>query len=231
MKSASRKGLYVSCILHAVLFLIIVFSFFLNHYRRPKIAKHVFQLQGIPQEQVKAIVIKTTESIAKVEPIEEKKLEHKVITKPKEKVIQKNTLSYEDFVKKHKVKKSNETKVVNKTVNAPKLQTKEIKNSLEKRLSLSDTVSVGELMEYESYLYATIDEAWEYPESFEGYKNGAIFVFDVDKLGQLLRVRISKTSGSNIFDESVSRALNKLNRVKPNPHGKTLTFQLTFSKK
>lgn len=231
MKSASQRGLFISFILHAVLFLIICVAFLFNGDHHPKIEKHVFQLQSAPEEKVRPLLKEIAQSVAKVEPIKKQKLERKPEVKPKDKIVQKNTISYEDFVKKQKVSKPNETKEVSKTINAPKIQTKDIKSSLEKKLLLSDAISVNELMEYESYLYALIDSAWEYPESFEGYKNGAIFVFDVDGMGQLVRVRISKTSGSQLFDESVSQALSKINRVKANPHGKTLTFQLTFSKK
>lgn len=235
MKSASRRGFFISAILHGIFFLVLCFSFLLGSCSHRKVVKHVFQLQSAPQEEASSLLVKTSQLIAKVESKTEQKSKIeskvKVETTPKEKIVSKNVMSYEEFVKKQGRPKPSEVKASAKIVDTPKIQTKNVRNNLENKLSSITTPNIKERMDYESYFYSLIDAAWEYPESFEGYKNGAIFEFDVDSAGRILIVRITKTSGSRLFDESVRKAFNKVGIAKPNAQGKTRTFQLTFSKK
>lgn len=233
MNSTDRRGIIFSIILHATFFLLICFSFLSRSLFEKKVVKHTFKLQIIPQNlENKKIVSKADNNVI----IEEKKKTNNEIKKEinvKKIPVEKNTISYNDFIKNKKpiVKKEKEVKLTSKPVEIPKIKATKIETNLQKKLSSINTLSANDLIEYESYLYSMIDSAWECPKSFQDYKNSALFVFEVDKVGRIIKVRVSQSSGSRVFDESVAQAFKKIVSVKPNPTGKSTEFQLTFSKK
>lgn len=239
MNRFSSKGLLVSVTLHTVFFLALSISFLLSTCAQPKIAQHVFQLQMTPPQGITSAIVEKPKLVAKSEskPITPKpEPKHKSIPKveskaPKE-IIKKDTLSYKDFMKNQGPPKTKDIKAVAvKAVNIPKIPTKDIRKNLEQKLSSMQALSESVITEYKDLVRLEIDSVWDYPESFAGYKNDAIFKFDVDKFGRISNVHIVKTSGSSFFDESVKDAFSKISSVKPTPLGKTLSLQVTFSKK
>lgn len=236
MNNTSRRGLIVSIILHSCFFLILCFSFLWSNFNKKKVVRHTFQLQAIPQNIENIKIVSKVENKVIVETqkkvVKENREENKLDKAP----IQKKTITYNDFVKNQnpnskKQDNKKEEKLTTKTVDIPKIKTGGIENNLQRKLSSINTLTANELIEYETYLYAVIDAAWDCPKRFEGYKNSALFIFEVDVIGHITKVKIVKTSGSELFDESVAMAFKKVASVKPNPTGKTAEFQLTFSKK
>lgn len=167
----------------------------------------------------------------------------KVSTIPKPVVVQKAKqeakMSYEDFVKAQGKPISKEVKTVAvQAVAAPKIQTPDLKKNFEQRLSSIETLnsitegSGGVVAEYQDYVRSMIDSSWEQPKDFSGYNNGALFEFDIDKFGRIYNVRVVKSSGSRIFDESVQQAFVRVGEVKATPNGRALAgCRLTFTKK
>jgi len=249
MNNASHRALIFSLILHTVFFSVLIGSFLWNNYNDKKVVKHVFKLQQCPKEvESKKIVAKVENKIINElkessklnqnkENTIEKKVENKMEDSVKKAVVKTEIISYSDFIKKQKpsnntknVKKVKEVKEVAKNIEVPKISRKSGKD-LQQKLSSLTTMTANELIDYETYLYAMIDGAWECPKNFEGYKNGALFVFEVDASGRIVKVKMAQTSGSQIFDESVQQAFKKIAIVKPNPCGRASEFQLMFSKK
>lgn len=232
MNNATRRALILSIILHAFLFVIIFFFYLPNVNSQKKIVQRTFQLQSIPKDFEKKKLVSKIENKNTKENKKEQNKEN-TIQKPS---ITKNTISYDDFIKTQKPNNKKvtkkEVKFVSKPIEAPKIKTHDnIESNLQKKLLSLSSISAEELLEYESYLYAIIDSAWECPKSFDGYKNSALFVFEVDISGRIMKVKVMKSSGSEIFDESVTQAFKRITTVKPNPTGKRTEFQLTFSKK
>lgn len=166
----------------------------------------------------------------------------KVNTEPKpvvKKVTQETKMSYEDFVKAQGTPVVKESKAVAvQAVTVPRIQTPDIKKNFEEKLSsiaaLSSTTgeSGGVVAEYQDYVRSMIDSSWEQPKDFSGYSNGALIEFDIDKFGRIYNVRVVKSSGSRIFDESVQHAFARVGGVKATPDGRSLAgCRLTFTKK
>lgn len=193
-----------------------------------KISKSLPKLVPKPSEKTKpvektAVVVQKAQEVQKVQKDEEKKI------------------SYAEFVKTQSQPVAKESKAaVAQTVTAPKIQMPDMKKRLEEKLSdkggaLGSVVSGtngGILGEYQAYVRSIIDASWEQPRDFSGYNNATLIEFDVDKLGSVLNVRIVKSSGSQIFDESVQKAFGRVTSVMPTPDGKMLAgCRLTFAKK
>lgn len=233
MNNTSRRGLIFSIILHSGFFLLICFSFLWSNVSKKKVVRHTFELQAVPLNLENKKIVSKVENKAVIETQKkvntEKKEEIKIAKAPNDK----NTISYKDFIKEQKPSKKEikEVKSISKTIEIPKIKTGKVENNLGRKLASIKTFTASELIEYESYLYSIIDAAWSCPKNFEGYKNSALFVFEVDMMGHIIKVKLVKTSGSEIFDESVTQAFKKIATVKPNPTGKSSEFQLMFSKK
>lgn len=156
-----------------------------------------------------------------------------------QKAKQETKMSYEDFVKTQGKPVVNESKAVAvQAVTTPKIQAPDIKKNFEQKLSsiaaLSNVTGEGGgvVAEYQDYVRSMIDSSWEQPKDFSGYSNGALIEFDIDKFGRICNVRVVKSSGSRIFDESVQHAFTRVGRVKATPDGKALAgCRLTFTKK
>lgn len=164
-----------------------------------------------------------------------------IATKPIPPKTSKDTkISYNDFIKSQGKPTSKETKTaVAQTVTSPKIHAPDIKKNFEQKLSsiaiaLTSTLKSNEEVAagYQDYVRSLIDASWDQPNDFSGYNNGALIEFDIDKLGYIRNVKIVKSSGSRVFDESVRRAFEKVNSVGGSPDGKEIAgCRLTFTKK
>lgn len=240
MNAASRRGLVFSIILHLGVLLAFGFFYLFKTHTNKKIVKHTFKLQTIPRDLEKIkLVAKVENKIVPekiIKPKNENQIKEKVPVKekikeePKTVISKKTTISYKEFESKQKPVKKKEVKTVAQIVEIPKLN-KKIENELEKKLLSIKDISPSDLIDYENYLYGMVDAAWDCPKKFEGYKNGACFVFEVDVSGRIVKVKMLQTSGSKLFDDSIQEAFQKIVKVRPNPLGKATEFQLTFSKK
>ncbi|PWU06290.1 MAG: hypothetical protein C5B43_02030 [Verrucomicrobia bacterium] len=234
MNTASRRGLIFSIILHCVVILAWgAFYLFKTHSNR-KIVKHTFKLQTIPRDLEKSkLVAKLENKVVPekiIKPKNENPIKEKINPEPKTVKPKKTTISYKEFESKQKPVKKKEVKTVAQIIEIPKLN-KKIENELERKLLSIQDIKPDDLIDYENYLYGMVDGAWDCPKKFEGYKNGACFVFEVDVSGRIVKVKMLQTSGSKLFDDSIQEAFRKIAKVRPNPLGKTAEFQLTFTKK
>lgn len=250
MDQFSKKGFQISVSLHALLFVVLILAFMLSHCSSRRKSHHVFQLEQVPGKSgamtaatkpttpAPAIpVVAATPPVTKAAPVPKES-----IAKPiPQKVAQETKMSYQDFVKSQGKPVVKESKVVAaQPVVTPKIQAPDIKKKFEQKLSsvealnggVGGIVGSGGMGDYQDYVRSVIDSGWRQPEDFSGYTNPALFEFDIDKLGRICNVRVLKSSGSNIFDESVRLAFTRANSLRPTPDGRTFAgCRLTFTKK
>lgn len=224
------KGLKISAGLHGFLLLILISSFIFNYFSSTKRGpSHVFQLEAGP---------KTSNVANKPAPVASVEIKKNTVKK----AVQEKKISYNDFVKNQGVATKNPkptTTSTTQSIAAPKIQTADIKKKFEEKFSETQLTSPGLsgaidglLEEYQAYVRSVIDSSWKQPEDFSGYNNETIVEFDVDKLGYLCNIRITKSSGCRIFDQSVEQAFQTAAFIRPTPNGKMLSgCRLTFAKK
>ncbi|OAI50649.1 hypothetical protein AYO37_00925 [Opitutia bacterium SCGC AG-212-L18] len=223
------KGLKISAGLHGFFLLILISGFIFNYFSSTKRGpSHVFQLETVP---------KTSSVPSKATPVASVETKKNTVKK----AVQEKKISYNDFVKNQGVATKNPKATTPSTqpITAPKIQTADIKKKFEEKLSETQLISPGLsgamdslLEEYQAYVRSVIDSSWKQPEDFSGYNNETIVEFDVDKLGYLCNIRITKSSGCRIFDQSVEQAFQTAAFIRPTPNGKMLSgCRLTFAKK
>ena len=228
MDTSSQKGLFASIFVHGVLFTALIIPLYIGSCSHKESKKHVFKLEPGPQSIAQNQKTQT-QPIAQAKPKPPEPKPAPTQKPPKPEVV---AMSYQDFIKtqgKPKVAQPKKEAVV--PVVAPKIKTQNVRESLESSLSAIQSLNVEEISAYEALIRSRLDAFWEEPASFLGYTNSAVVDFDVDTKGAIVAVRIAKSSGSPVFDDSIKKAFGRVGMLGSPPNKRTNTFEMSFSKK
>lgn len=151
------------------------------------------------------------------------------------------TVSFSDFQKKHgstsNSKQTKKTSGSSKPVNVPKIDVSGITGDLS-RMRISGGgggtggagpggVSATDFDRWKSAVYLRIDAVWERPETaVEGIE--ARVAFEVTANGTITKIRVEKSSGNSVFDQSILQALRMVGRVQPPPGGVAIQVAAPF---
>ena len=212
MNLSSKQGLFISVLLHAALFLVIlILGFVASFWNKPE-ELHIFSLVAVPN------MIVENESLVQAEPPQ--------------------SMSYDSFVQEYgKPEKQVLPKPVKKTVTMPKIEAGQFVKNLS-RLLIDDSEQLPSenlsnadrqaLSRYIAVLKNTLNRAWDKPEGLGGQPLEAKARFIVEPDGRITAPSLVLSSGNVIFDKSVLAAFAKVNGVGPTPGRAAYTLSLTF---
>jgi TonB family protein len=144
--------------------------------------------------------------------------------------------SYEEFLKSTQTE-TRPTPVPTQpkpTVTAPDplaTMRQEIESMLRDARQQTNSSSASEIQALHAYigtLRTQLDRLWEQPTNLPPGEWIAFIEFTVTGTGQITKVRFVKRSGSDEFDQSVIRAMNRFDRTQPPPDRKSHTFEIPF---
>jgi TonB family protein len=109
----------------------------------------------------------------------------------------------------------------------PTLEVPQLITSSTPQQALS-AAQVSALQQFQSRLWALLNQAWRQPEGLGGLQLSALVNFEVSPSGAIAKVRLSSSSGNASFDASVLAAFRRVGRAGPTPTGRTHQFRMPF---
>jgi len=253
MKMSMKTTFYWSLGGHVFFFLLLAVVSLITSCSRNRQPKevHVFRLQAgppaprvavAPTQQNKPEPVKPTPKREQPKPQPKKPTPKpepkKTEPKPPEK-IESKPVSYDDFLKEHKLPEPKPVEPSPKPVQpAPTPPQQDSNQELRKELEQiiqgfggTDTSSdqMQEFNRYIGQLRAQLNRLWLQPDNLPPGKWSALIEFTVQRNGKVVRVHFKQKSGNLDFDQSLIRAMNAFVTTTPPPGGKAQVFTIPFS--
>jgi colicin import membrane protein len=146
--------------------------------------------------------------------------------------------SYQDFLKKHPIKKQSVASQV-RSAKVPRIDTKGVIGGVKGGSTTAKGGQGGKAMSreeadqlsvYISFLVQELKRAHEPPPGVSDRLEARV-TFDITAGGAILNPRISRSSGNREFDESVLEAFRRMRPIGPTPNRRGDTWTVTFRMK
>lgn len=243
-----RPALWASIALHLLLLLLAALFTFIRFPETPD-STHVFEMlasDGVTSESPQPSAAnppKLIEPLApKLKPLptfvapEPPVVKSTPVAKPPPAVAVKE-MSYEEFKRQHAIKTPQpEVRTASPSPpKVPQLSTANIRKNLQQTLQNSSTHSAASTAStasaidaYGAQVNQLLNRAWKKPAQLIGVRLSVTVVFEVTAAGQIIRPRLSPSSGNAAFDRSVLEAFKQVGFVGISPNGQKNVFQMTF---
>lgn len=139
-------------------------------------------------------------------------------------------ISHAEFLKKNPIQAPRQPQVrapQRPRLTTPTLEVPQLITSNTPQQALS-AAQVSALQQFQSRLWALLNQAWRQPEGLGGFQLSALVNFEVSPSGAIAKVRLSSSSGNASFDASVLAAFRRVGRAGPTPTGRTHQFRMPF---
>ncbi len=229
----SKNAFYVSVILHALFFLVLIVWTFLSSLRA-KETPFVFNMVAPPVNSSSQESIDRSQS--EEFPPDPNSSESETF-QPEIEEIPPSKLSYKEFVEQHGVpERQKSVTPTPKKVRIEDIDTENLREELENALAsdrrhevnLMSLAEQGEIQRYISALKMQINHAWNKPLQLSGRQFLTTVRFVVSQDGELSGVEITDSSKNELFDSSVVAAFDRVGRADPPPDNSYYTLILTF---
>ncbi len=250
MSAGSRRAFAISLVLHGGFFAVLAIAMLMDWLRPRPEPEHVFTLVS-PSERVERAVEPDSEpvpdeaeqepelTIPEIDPVQA--VPDPPTPAPRTEPApsqpepeQPKRLTREEFVREYGQPRETVSRPrPRRSITPPTIDVSQVREELRqinRRRSASSAVSEDELMRWRNAVYQRINRAWEEPGEVSGRDLSAEVQFDVASDGTVSNFRFVRSSGNEIFDRSISRALEQVRRVDPPPGGSRFSPRLTFQK-
>ena len=204
----SKPSISVSLLLHGLILIAMLFLLVIKSCRSVD-EVHVFELTEITEESQERI------PVSEPKPRDEAP---QLQAKPK-------VMDYETFLKNNpKSQQKEDSSVKQKAEVLPRF-----KPQVDSEAEPSKPAQNRKILEsYSQYIYKTINNYWDKPRSQLSPNTQIKVQFTVLGSGAIQSFKITKSSGSVPFDQSIEAIFDTIGAFKPTPLGKKQTFTMVF---